>query len=287
MRPWTTAVVAVAGGMVGSIAATVAVGRLLWDRSTARSVRRLVPDVSLSRREVFSHEQLEGLPRPVARYFEFALTPGQPLIRSARVEQRGEFRTGGSDAPWSPLIAIQQFSTDPPGFIWDASIRVAPFLSVRVRDTYIGGAGSMQAKLASLVPVVDQRGRPELAAGALHRYLAEAVWFPTALLPSQGIMWESIDSTMARATLTDAGTTVSLEFQFGPNGQIVRAYTPERYRELQGKYVPTPWACSYWSYAPIDGMRVPMEAEVEWTLPEGQVPYWRGRILAIECEFAP
>jgi hypothetical protein len=206
MRLWTKSVVGIAGGIVGSTAAAVAFGSLLWAQSTARAVRRLVPGGSASETEVFSLEQLEGLPGPVVRYFEFVLTSGQPLVRSARVEQTGEFRTGGLEAPWKPFTAVEHFATDPPGFVWDASIRVAPFLTVRVRDAYSSGAASMQAKLASLITVVDQRDRPELNAGALHRYLAEAVWFPTALLPSQGVTWAATNDTTARATLADAGT---------------------------------------------------------------------------------
>lgn len=259
MRRWIKAVMAVSGGIVGSAAAAGAVGGLLWDRSTARAVGRLVTGTSAPRPEVFSLEQLAGLPRPVVRYF----TAGQPCIRGARVEQTGKFRNGGMDAPWSPLTAVQHFSLDPPGFVWDASIRMAPFLTVGVRDSYIGGHGSMQGKLASLITVVDQGGRPELGAGALHRYLAEAVWFPTALLPSQGLTWEAIDDFSARAKLTDAGTSVSLEFQFSESGEIVRAYTPERHRAVGRAYVPTPWAYSYRSYGRVDGVRVPMEGAVE------------------------
>jgi hypothetical protein len=60
-----------------------------------------------------------------------------------------------------------------------------------VRDTYLDAVGAMQGKLAGLIPVVDQSGRPELAAGALHRYLAEAAWFPTALLPSDRLAWRA------------------------------------------------------------------------------------------------
>lgn len=33
-------------------------------------------------------------------------------------------------------------------------------------------------------------------------------------------------------------------------------------------------------------MRVPMEAEVAWLLPEGPLPYWRGRITKLSYEFA-
>ena len=142
----------------------------------------------------------------------------------------------------------------------------------------------MQGKLAGLIPVVDQSGLPELSAGALQRYLAEAAWFPTALLPGDGLSWDAIDSTRGRAVLTDHETTVSLEFQFAPNGAIERTYTPARYREVAGAYVPTPWAGAHRSYAQVHGMQVPMEGEVEWILPEGRLPVWRGRIQRIEYE---
>jgi len=35
-----------------------------------------------------------------------------------------------------------------------------------------------------------------------------------------------------------------------------------------------------------DGMRVPMQGEVAWLLPEGPAPYWRGRITDIIYERA-
>jgi hypothetical protein len=228
--------------------------------------------------------QFAGLPDAVARYFEFALTPGQPLIRCARIEHQGDMRISGFEAPWRPFTSVQHISIDPLGLVWDASLRMAPFLSVRVRDAYLDGIGSMQARLAGLIPVVDQSGGPELAAGSLQRYLAEAPWFPHALLPRPGVTWEPIDNTRARATLTDRGTTVSLEFHFAENGAIERTFTPARYREVAGAYVPTPWAGTFREYARVEGMRVPMEGEVEWLLPEGRLPVWRGRIRRIEYE---
>ncbi len=285
MKRWIKTVGAVAGGIVGSTAAAVACGSLLWNRATARGVGLLVAGSSANRAELLSLYQLEGFPSPVVRYFELALTPGQPLIRGARVEQTGEIRIGGSDSEWSPFTARQHFGTDPPGFVWDATIRTAPFLTVRVRDTYLNGGGSTRVKLASLITVADQSGHPKLDTGALHRYLAEAVWVPTALLPVHGIVWEAINATTARATLTDAASTISLEFQFDENGAIVGAYTPQRYREVAGAFVPTPWRCSYGNYTRVDRMRVPMEGAVEWVLPEGRWPCWRGRIRRIEYEW--
>lgn len=82
--------------------------------------------------------------------------------------------------------------------MWDARIRSAPLLDVRVRDSYLGGA-AMLGKLAGVVPVVDRAGSPELASGALLRYLAELPWLPMALLPGGGLSWQAVDDSTARA----------------------------------------------------------------------------------------
>jgi hypothetical protein len=274
-------IIAVASvGLAGILAATVVAGTLLWNRATQRMVARL-GSTRLSS-AVFTPEELEGLPAPVARYFRLALRPGQPLIRTARFRQKGRFWLGGRDGRWSPFAAEETFSANPPGFVWDAAIRMAPFLSARVRDGYVAGTGSMRARLASVIPLVDRSGGPELAAGALQRYLAEAVWLPTALLPSSGVAWTPVDGRTARATLSDGATTVSLDFTFGENGEIHSTYTPARSREVDGRWVPTPWTGSYRRYERVAGMLVPMEGEVAWVLPDGPLPYWRGRITEAE-----
>lgn len=284
MNHWVKRAAAVGAAAVGSAAAAAAVGALLWSRATDRAVRELEPAVPSSTAEVFPSEHLEGLPEPVARYFAFALTPGQPLVRSARVRHEGTFRSG-RDAPWSPFTSAEHFQAEPPGFVWDARIRMAPLVAVRVRDRYSGGVGAMFGKLGGLVPVVDERGSPEMASGALHRYLAEAVWFPTRLLPGAGLVWEAVDRTTARATLTDAGTTVSLAFTFGAGGEVIRVYTPERFRDVDGVGVPTPWMGRFEEYRRIDGMMIPVAGEVAWVLPDGPMPYWRGRIVDIAYSF--
>lgn len=274
MKRWIQVLGAVGGGLAGSLA----VGALLWSRATAREVGRLARGQDGG---TFARDQLAGLPAPVVRYFEFALTPGQPLYRTVRIEHRGEFRSG-LDAPWSPFKSVEHLSVEPPGFVWDAKIRMSPLLTVRVRDSYLEGTGSMKAGVAGVIPVVNAWGRTDLASGALHRYLAEAVWLPTALLPGRGVTWEPIDDNTARATLTDFGVTVSLDFRFNARGEAVSVYTPSRYRDVNGKGVPTPWEGHHWRYERINGMMVPREGEVAWILPEGRLTYWRGRIIRAE-----
>ena len=66
----------------------------------------------------------------------------------------------------------------------------------------------------------------------------------------------------------------------------MRAYTPARARDVDGADVPTPWACRYRDYAWVDGVRIPMAGEVEWVLPGGPLPYWRGRIVRVDFQRA-
>ncbi|HEX8362443.1 MAG TPA: DUF6544 family protein [Longimicrobium sp.] len=271
----------IAAAAVG-LAGTAAAGTLLWNHATAREVARLG---SAPAPPLYSPEQLEGLPPPVARYFRRVLRPGQPMIRTARLQQEGRFWLGARDGKWTPFAAEETFSSSPPGFVWDAGVRMAALLSARVRDSYIRGTGSMRARLASVIPLVDESGSPELAAGALQRYLAEAVWLPTALLPASGVKWSPLDDRTARATLTDGAVTVSLDFTFAASGEILSSYTPARHRSVDGRWIPTPWTGSYRRYERVDGMLVPMEGEVAWILPDGPLPYWRGRITRALYEF--
>ena len=234
-----------------------------------------------------SFAALATLPAPVQRYFRTVLREGQPLAGTARVRQEGEFRARESDdvkAGWRPFRARQLFTTDPPGFVWDAGVRMAPFVRVWVRDAYVGGKASMRGALFGMMPVLKVTDGPELRAGALQRYLAESVWFPTALLPRPGLEWAPLDHAHARATLTDRGTTVSLDFEFGSGGEIVSTHTAGRQRAADGKggYVTLPWGGRYREYQELGGLRVPLESEVYWVVGGKEQPYYRGRNLAVE-----
>jgi hypothetical protein len=222
--------------------------------------------------------EVETLPEPVKRFFHHVLEDGLPMISQAYLVQKGGFRVRPDAERWQALYARQAFSTVPRAFVWDAKIGALPGVWVRVCDAYREGGGVMKAALAALVSMADARGDDRLDQAALMRYLAEAVWFPTALLPSQGVRWEKIDDRRAKATITDSGHTVSLDFTFNDIGEVVSVYTPGRFREVDGAYVPTAWEGRFSDYSELDGCRFPTEAEVAWHPPEGRFPYWKATI---------
>lgn len=272
------------GAIVVAVAIALAASAVLWRRGSAELVRRLETR-RLNTRRVFVQTGREVLPDPVARYFRHVLPNGQLVVSGARLTQEGQFRIGDNDHGWRPFRATQHYSTDPVGFIWDARLRLAPLVNVNVRDAYQGGAASMRASLLGMMPIVAAHGASELNASALQRYLAEAAWFPTALLPAHGLTWQPIDNMTARASLTDSGTTVSLEFRFNDRGEIVSVFAPVRFREVNGQYIPTPWLGRFWNYEERHGILLPIDGEVAWQVSGVSFPYWRGKLVDIEFDF--
>lgn len=286
MTLWLRLVLAIIVFFGAAFALALWIGYARWNGETARLEEKLDWAAKEPDTGIVSFRNFDKLPAPVARYFRMALREGQPMVRLARVTHKGEFLTSRGKSPWSSFKSTQHFSARPAGFVWDAGISMTPLMQVRVRDVYLQGRGSMQARLLALLPVMDESGRTELDAGALQRYLAEAVWFPTALLPAAGVTWSALDDSRARATLTDSGTTVSLEFSFNGKGEITGMYSPGRFREVKGKYELTPWSIKVWNYQERGGMQIPLEGEVAWQLPDGRLPYWKATIISVKYDFA-
>ena len=270
-------------GVLAILVITAAgIGQLRWNRATQDAVGLLRAGVDPAAGSIWNPEMTDTLPPPVRRYFRFALTPGQPSINSARLDQVGEF-LARPDGKWSPFTAFEHFTAHPPAFVWDASIGSAPLVTVRVRDGYRDGHGMMVARVAGLLKVAEGGDTPELAQGALARYLAEAVWIPTALLPRSELGWEPVDDSTARATLTDRGVSVTVDFHFDVDGRVV-GISGMRHRDVEGRGVPTPWEGWFGDYRRVEGMMVPAQASVSWVLPEGRYTYWKGTVVGWRFE---
>lgn len=228
---------------------------------------------------------LEGLPAPVQRYFRTVLTDGQPLVAAATVEHRGTFNMGEHAPQWKRFTSQQRVVTRRPGFVWDGKVVMAPGFNVHVHDAYVAGEGILHPAILGLFTIVNMRGTREVAEGELMRFFAEAAWYPTALLPSQGVRWEPVDERSARATLRDGPISLSMTFAFAEDGTVQTARADARGRTVAGKVVMTPWE-GRWSDVQVrDGMRVPLTGEVAWLTPEGRKPYWRGTIVSLRYEF--
>lgn len=218
-------------------------------------------------------------PAPVQRYLDTALGCRMQHVRLAEIGQTGEFLLRAPGL-WRPFTATHRLTVAPPGFVWDADIRVLPGIGVHVRDSFVNGVGAVHARLLGVFTLSSMQGTPDLAAGSLQRYLAEAAWCPPALLPGNGVTWAPLDGSSARAAIVAGGTRVTLDFHFRPDGLIERVYSPSRPRIHGSEVAHTPWQGRFEQYAERGGFIIPLAGEVEWLLPAGPQPYWRGRITS-------
>lgn len=283
---WLKAALIIIVALLVVVGVVVAYGASRWKTGTHELRAKLeVARLPISP-VTYDARESENLPSPVRRYFNTVLKEGQPIVAAVRLTHEGQFNMGETQPKWSRFTSTQLAITRRPGFDWDGRVAIAPGLNVFVHDAYVAGEGILHAELLGLVTLADIRGTPEAAQGELMRFLAEAPWYPTALLPSQGVRWEAIDDLSAKATLTDNATTVSLVFRFDTTGLLSGVWAAARHRTVNGVLVAAPWQGRFWDYEVRGGMRVPLAGEVAWELPEGLWPYWRGRATEISYEFA-
>jgi hypothetical protein len=272
--------------LAGAGLAALLYGAYRWHTGTKKLRTRLDAARVAVRPHAVDFRELEGLPAPVQRYFRAVLEEGQPLVGSVHVRHRGTFNLSPTADAWKPFTSDQKVVTRRPGFDWDGRVAVLPGLPVRIHDAYVAGEGILHASLLGLFSLVRLHGTADAAEGELMRFFAEAAWYPTALLPSQDVRWEAGDDRSAYGTLTDGNIALTMLFCFGDDGLIHTVRAQARGRNIGGTIIPTPWQGRFWNYHKRGTMQVPLDAEVAWLLPEGERPYWRGRITRLVYELA-
>lgn len=208
------------------------------------------------------------------------------MVTAVTIEQIGAMNLSQSGEQWKPFSAEQRILTCRPGFVWDARLSIVPGVAVHVHDAYVAGVGILNPSVLGLYSLADQRGEGEIARGELIRYFAEAAWYPTAMLPSQGVQWVAVDADSVSATLADGSLSVTMLVRFNEWGLIESARFEARGAIVDGQTVQIPWEGRWSNYEEHDGMRVPVTGEAAWLHPQVRKPYWRGNITSLKYEFS-
>lgn len=228
--------------------------------------------------DIIQGTDLEGLPPVVKKWLEQSQVVGKERIKAVRLKQTASMRLK-EEGPWMLADVQQYFRVDEPGFIWKVKVNIAPLIYFTGRDKYEDGRGHMLIKALSLLKVADASGK-EIDQGAMLRYLAESVWFPTAALSSY-IKWEEVDANSARATMTYGGITASGVFTFNEKGEVLN-FVAQRYRDVNGQYLMNTWVVDIKEHKDFNGIRIPSAGEVIWRLETGDYNWYRFEINDIE-----
>lgn len=275
----TVAYVVVSGGLVLGLSAVVAlVGRQRFRSRVAAEVHTLFSDNLVT----IGPEQLSArwnaLPEPVRRYFRYSIPAGAPAIRSVRLKHDGFLRTAPHSS-WYRVDGEEYFTVGRPGFVWHATAWPAPPLWFEARDRLLSERGEMLVKLYSTFTLVQASGA-EIDQGATLRWLAESVWFPYGFVGDE-IRWEPLDGRSARMILDRDGLPVTAVVEIDDEGKLT-SIRADRYRDVGGRAVLTPWFGRCGDYRSFAGFRVPSSVEVGWMLPEGEFSAIRFRITALQ-----
>jgi len=228
---------------------------------------------------IYTAADLKQLPAPVQKYFRYALKEGQKHVSRVAIKMNGAFKRKETDQ-WIPFDAKQHYETREPSYVWHATLRPLPYLWTEARDLLYRGRGSSVNRFYSTLQLSYDAGR-EADLSAIARYLAEAPWFPTALLPSKHISWLAVDSGSAKAVFRYNGYIVSAIFTMNENGEIVKATTEDRYRKVKGYREQASWTAHYRKYQEVNGMKIPMEVETAWNANNRTFVYAKSSVIGV------
>ncbi len=280
---WTAAALILVAILYCSV---VAFGAWRWKEATRVLVSQLNAAEFADGALRYDARVIADLPGPVRRYFERVLTAGQPMIRSVDLALEGKFNMSLDAPQWKPFTSMQRVVANRPGFVWNGRIAMFPGVPVRVHDAYVAGIGVLKPALFGLFSLGTVRGEGEIARGELMRWLAESVWYPTVLLPGQGVTWQSVDDVSAQATLTEGSITLTMLFRFGEDGLVSGIRVEARGALVGSETVMMPWEGRFQDYGLQHGMMVPFHGEVAWITPRGERPYFRGTVRQVVYHFA-
>lgn len=277
LRKAAKAVGALAGLVVSLGFSVLAIGHMRFTRLIRRDVGTLLAQPHSDQAGLVTPEMLRDLPEPIQRYLTYTGIVGRPFIRTVYLEQRGKMRAGPK-LPWMDLKAEQWYTVSPPGFVWDGTLRLGPFPIARARDRYTCGRGNMLIRATEVYPIADASGA-EMDQGALLRYLAEMIWFPSAFL-NGNVAFAPINDGSASVTLTDQGRSVNGTMYIDEDGRLSK-FVAERYQMIDGRYELHTWSASVTRYAEFEGLQLPVGATAVWHMNEDQFTYFDAAITEL------
>lgn len=142
-------------------------------------------------------------------------------------------------------------------------------------DSFIDGKGGMKGVVAKNITIFDQHGNA-MNKSAFVTWLGEIIFMPSQLLNGE-VEIKEIDKNTACVTITYYGITVSGNYKFLDNGQLVEFTTDDRSMIFNdGRIENKKWSILYEEYVNKDGLRLPNRLKSEWHLENEDLVYFDG-----------
>jgi hypothetical protein len=234
----------------------------------------------MSDKKIVTDDRIQALPLLIRNWLKRANVVGNEFTYTVHLHQTGEMRTS-PHGRWMPFKAEQYNKVEEPAFIWLARVKAAPLITLTGRDNYQNGKGEMQIKLLNLISVVHATG-PEIDQGALIRYMAESVWFPSSALANY-FAWEQISNSQVKCTMNHRGVSSSGIFTFDSKGDV-QSFEAMRFFQQKQTATLEKWHVDLEpsGLKDFEGIRIPAKATVTWKLKEGDFTWLKLEITQLE-----
>ncbi len=224
---------------------------------------------------VISGDDIAGLPTPLQDYFRDCGYIGIPKMTYAKVVYHDVDFWFSEDNPKLKIDYTQyNFTGEPTRVAYiDSSLYGIPFEGL---DAYADGHGSMKGVIAKLHTLFDQSGEA-MDKASLVTYLSECLLIPSVALEDY-IIWQEIDDTTAKATLSYYGETVSGIFTFDPQNETVTFTTDDRTQiATDGTTKNVTWCTVSSDYQDANGIKKPTGFKAIWKYATGDLVYFDGK----------
>lgn len=251
--------------------------RAFRDRVAAEGLPGAPPSV-----QPVTEADLAGLPPVAVRYLRAMGVVGRPRTWSFQAHFVGRFRRR-PDHAWMPMDAWQYNSAVEVARLFRMRLTAARVVPMWGWDTYRGGSGRMLGKALGVVTVADGSG-PEFDIGELTTWLDDAVLLAPGMLLDARTSWTAAGEDSFRVSVTDGGHTVSGEVFLDEEGRPRDFRTEDRWADLPGGPVRTPWSTPVHGWTVVDARPRPTGGSAVWHLPDGDFTYGEMTLAALELD---
>lgn len=223
---------------------------------------------------VFRAEDIAGLPAPVQKYYRYCGYIGTAKMPYITITYHDVDFIFDKNRPLKIDYVQYNFVKEPDRIAYiDSSMYGIPFEGL---DSYVDGAGSMKGVIAKLFTLFHQTGKP-MDQSSLVTFLSESLLVPSAALQDY-IVWEAIDDSHAKATISYYGVSASGVFTFNDQGEMLSFTTDDREASsTDGASEKVKWSVVCSDYEEINGIKKPTLFQAIWHYSDGDLVYFNGK----------
>ena len=220
--------------------------------------------------DIFTENDIQELPDPVRKYFEYCGYIGTPKMSYMKAEFKNvNFMMSSKKLKID--YTQYNFVNEPIRIAFiDTTLYGIPFQGL---DSFQNGIGGMKGVIGKLITLFDQKGKA-MDKASLVTYLSECLIVPSVAL-QDFITWETIDDTHASATISYYGISTSGIFTFNEKGEMVEFTTNDREAtQTDGTSQQVPWSAILQDYKEIGGIKQPTVFKAIWHYDDGDIVYF-------------